>query len=183
MERDLASVRLTTKQRAWCLTACILVLMFPLAEAKTRCLGWLEWAWLQPDHVKIKTKLDTGAKTSSIHAVDIEEFDVDGEPWLRFRIPLASRPDDSNHRKDLVLERRVLRETKIKDHTRQSAQRYVVDMEICIGGKTFVTQMSLADRSRFNYPLLLGRSALRGWAIIDPANIFTASRSCSLPDD
>jgi len=147
------------------------------AATKQR-LGWIEWAWLLPGHIKVKTKLDTGAKTSSIHAVDIEPFERDDEDWVRFRIPLSQRPDDSDHGTDVHVERPVIRETRIKEHERDSVTRYVVEMDMCIGGMTFTTPMTLADRGGFNYPLLLGRSALKGRTVIDPARTFTASESC-----
>ncbi len=154
------------------------------AAAGPRTLGWLEWAWLEPGHVRIKAKLDTGARTSSIDAADIEPFERDGEPWVRFRVPLASRPDDSDHGEDLVYERRVLREVRVKDHLHASHVRYVVRLRLCVGGLAFFTPVTLADRSRFNYPLLLGRLALQGRYTVDAARKFTADHSCraSSPD-
>ncbi len=151
----------------------------PGFAAPKQRLGWIEWAWLQPGSIKVKTKLDTGAKTSSIHAEDIESFERDDEVWVRFRIPLSQRPDDSDHGADVHLERPVIRETRIKEHERDSVTRYVVEMDLCIGGMTFTTPMTLADRGGFNYPLLLGRSALKGRTVIDPARTFTASDSCA----
>lgn len=151
------------------------------ATAGNDTLGWLEWAWLQPGNVKIKTKLDTGAKTSSIHAVDIDEFERDGARWVRFRIPLKRRPDDSNHKKDLVLERKVERDTYVKSHRAKSGKRYVVNMSVCVGGDTFTTEVTLADRSRFNYPFLLGRMALAGRAVVDSARTFTTGHKCRKP--
>ena len=56
-----------------------------------RRMGWLEWSWLEPGHVRLKTKLDTGARTSSLHAEDIATFERDGETWVRFRVPLQGR--------------------------------------------------------------------------------------------
>jgi hypothetical protein len=155
-----------------------IVLVPQPAFAKHKRLGWIEWAWLQPDNIKVKTKLDSGAKTSSIHAIAIEPFERDGKPWVRFRIPLGQRPDDSDHGADVDVERPVVRETRIKEHQRDSVTRYVVEMDLCIGGMTFTTPMTLADRGGFNYPLLLGRSALKGRTLIDPARTFTASASC-----
>ena len=154
------------------------VLVSQPAFAKPKRFGWIEWAWLQPDNIKVKTKLDTGAKTSSIHAVGIEPFERDGQPWVRFRIPLSQRPDDSDHGADVDVERLVVRETRIKEHERDSITRYVVEMALCIGGMTYTTPMTLADRGGFNYPLLLGRSALKGRMMIDPARTFTSSDSC-----
>jgi hypothetical protein len=169
----------------WYLIAAGVFLINPFfsaaAIAGSDTLGWLEWAWLEPGKVKIKTKLDTGAKTSSIHAVDIEEFERDGARWVRFRIPLKRRPDDSDHNRDLVLEREVERDAFIKDHRATSRKRYVVSMALCVGGDTFTTEVTLADRSRFNYPLLLGRMALAGRAVVDSARTFTTGHKCRKP--
>lgn len=156
----------------------IILVSPPALAAKKQQLGWIEWAWLLPGNIKVKTKLDTGAKTSSIDAIDIEPFERDDEEWVRFRIPLSQRPDDSDHGADVRVERPVIRETRIKEHDRDSVSRYVVEMDLCIGGMTFTTPMTLADRGGFNYPLLLGRSALKGRTLIDPAHTFTASDSC-----
>ncbi len=157
----------------------IILVSPPVSAAKKQHLGWIEWAWLLPGDIKVKTKLDTGAKTSSIDAVDIEAFERDDEVWVRFRIPLSERPDDSDHGADVHVERPVVRETRIKEHERDSVTRYVVEMDLCIGGMTFTTPMTLADRGGFNYPLLLGRSALKGHTVVDPARTFTASESCA----
>jgi hypothetical protein len=151
-------------------------------QASQRVLGWLEWARLEPGHIKIKTKLDTGAKTSSIDADDIEAFTRDNHPWVRFRVPLGGRPDDSDHGVDLFFELPVLRETRIKHHVLNPTTRYVVHLKLCVGGTTFTTPVTLADRRRFNYPLLLGRLALKGRALVDAGRIFTASHSCAAPN-
>ncbi|MDA0822444.1 MAG: ATP-dependent zinc protease [Proteobacteria bacterium] len=149
-----------------------------VALAKPQTLGWLEWSWLEPGAVKIKTKLDTGAKTSSIHAANIVPFERDGVPWVRFQIPLANRSKEIGHVEYLSVERVVERETRIKDHYDESRERYVVKLDMCIGGTRFSTPVTLADRGRFNYPLLLGRLALRGRILVDAERIFTASQSC-----
>lgn len=157
----------------------VTVCMLPWPNvAESHVLGWLEWSWIQPEGIKIKTKLDTGAKTSSIDAVDIEKFERDNDSWVRFTIPLARRTDDSDHGKDIIMESPLLRIVKIKDHENEAAARYVVNLTLCIGGQTLTTPVSLANRRRFNYPLLLGRSTLENKALVDPAKTFTASKSC-----
>lgn len=141
-----------------------------------RRMGWLEWSWLEPGHVRLKTKLDTGARTSSLHAEDIETFERDGDKWVRFRVPLSDRPEDTNLERDLVLERPVVREILIKDHEHAPAPRYVVEIDLCLGNETRRTEVSLADRSRFNYPLLLGRLGMRGHIMVDPEAKYIAAR-------
>ncbi|MFT4564627.1 MAG: hypothetical protein ACI9BW_004396, partial [Gammaproteobacteria bacterium] len=146
--------------------------------ADSRTLGWLEWAWLEPGAVKIKAKLDTGAKTSSIYAVNIVPFERDGGSWVRFQIPLQKRSKKTGRLEYLSMERNVERVTRIKDHYDEARQRFVVMIKLCLGGATFSTPVTLADRGRFNYPLLLGRLALRGRILVDAEQIFTASHSC-----
>ncbi|MEQ8234111.1 MAG: ATP-dependent zinc protease [Gammaproteobacteria bacterium] len=146
------------------------------AADEPRRLGWLEWSWLEPGHVRLKTKLDTGARTSSLHAEDIEVFEQDGDKWVRFRVPLSDRPEDTNVERDLVLERRVVREILIKEHHMEPVPRYVVEVDLCLGGETRPTEVSLADRSDFNYPLLLGRLGMRGHVIVDPDAKYLAAR-------
>lgn len=163
------------------LLCCLLLPGVGAAEPPT--YGWLEWVYLEPDHARIKAKLDTGAKTSSIHADDIERFERDGETWVRFRVPLGTRRFAVQGARDVFLERPLLRRVQIKEHDRPAAKRYVVEVELCLGGKRFATPVTLADRSRFNYPLLLGRVALEGRAVIDPAQKYLASMDCPVPRD
>lgn len=179
--RNNIALRSPSEHNLWRLLAVFLITIAACGNTRANppSLGWLEWSWLEPGHIKIKTKLDTGAKTSSLHAVAIEEFERDGARWVRFRVPLSQRLDDSDHGRDLVVEREVVRETRIKDHVLKSRLRVVVDMKLCIGGKVLETPVTLADRSHFNYPLLLGRSALAKLTLVDPSRIFTASKSCS----
>lgn len=148
------------------------------ATTAPKTFGWLEWTYLGRDSIRIKTKLDTGAKTSSIHAEHIVPFEQDGEAWVRFTIPIGDRPDDSDHGKDIVVERPVVRRTVIKEHAGENDERFVVELRVCIGGNMVRTPMTLADRSKFNYPLLLGRTTLAGIAVVDPGRTFTTKKRC-----
>ncbi len=175
----------SSRRRLAPLSVVVLILTGALAAAATidaparpRTLGWLEWAWLEPAHIRLKTKLDTGARTSSIHAVDVHTFERDEATWVRFRIPLSQRPEDTDRPEDLVMERPVVREVRIKDHGSDSMRRYVVELDLCIDGMTYPAQVTLANRGGFNYPLLLGRLAMRERIAVDPARKFTASRDC-----
>ena len=164
------------------LTGCVLGIAALAAAAAPRTLGWLEWAWLEPGHIRLKAKLDSGAKTSSIDAVDIQTFERADKRWVRFRVPLSKRPEDSDRSDDLVLELPIAREIRIKDHDHESQPRYVVYLDFCVGNRALHIPVTLADRKQFNYPLLLGREALAGVALIDLARIFTAKRHCQADD-
>lgn len=175
---SIAHQRGKTLLTKWPLLA--LLLLSPAGAVEAHVLGWLEWASLLPGNIRLKTKLDTGAKTSSIDAIEIETFDRDDTTWVRFTLPLARRVDDSDHGKNLLLESPVLRKVKIKNHDGAPDERYVVNLTICLGGQILTIPVSLTDRRHFNYPLLLGRSALKSHAIIDPAKTFTVNESCEI---
>lgn len=144
--------------------------------------GWLEMLVLSPWQIKLKAKLDSGAKTSSIHAENIERFEQDGKAWVRFDLPVT-------HKRKTVLrtiEAPLVREVKIKRHNLPSARRSVVELSFCINGHSYSTQFTLANRGNFNYPVLLGRRFLQGNILIDPAETFIHDSSdsekfCSKP--
>ncbi|CBL44964.1 Hypothetical protein HDN1F_13810 [gamma proteobacterium HdN1] len=131
-------------------------------------LGWVEFVTLLPaDHkhgVIAKAKLDTGAKTSSLQADDIEIFTRGGKKWVRFtyhrrRARAEFGMPGIPHQKH-VFEAPLKRMVRIKQHTVDFVERPAIDMEIHIGGNTFLTEFTLTDRSAFNYPVLLGRRFL-----------------------
>ncbi|MGE0860654.1 MAG: ATP-dependent zinc protease [Gammaproteobacteria bacterium] len=136
-------------------------------QALPPAYGWLEWAALEPGHVLMRAKLDTGARTSSLSAVDIERFERDGFDWVRFVVPISADDGITGAAQRIPMELPLQREALIKRHGARASRRPVVHVELCLGGHKFTTPVTLTDRSRFNYPLLLGRSALRGRAVID----------------
>ena len=149
-------------------------------------LGYVEWVVMQDTRLRLKARLDTGAKTSSLHAVNVEPFERDGDEWVSFQIPLGDHEDqpvegDLDH-EDVILEfeRPVERTVLIKRKGAPSQKRYVVLMDFCIAGTTHTTQFSLTDRAKFSYPALLGRRFMRDDNIlIDSADSFMAERECA----
>ncbi len=153
------------------------VSIYSSVNAEPEVMGWLESAYIQPWNIKVRAKLDTGARTSSIHATNIETYQVDDELWVRFTIT-EPKSKDQPVEKEYSVEKPVIRETKIKEHVGESRSRYIVEINFCLNGKDYVTPVTLADRSNFHYPLLLGRRTLKGNLIVDPAKTFTSSKSC-----
>ncbi|MDN6318959.1 MAG: ATP-dependent zinc protease [Marinobacter sp.] len=150
-------------------------------------LGFVEWVVMNDTGLRLKARLDTGAKTSSLHAVNVEEFEQDDQKWVKFQIPLADHTvqpaaEDSNIDQEeiiLELERPVERTVLIKRKGAESQRRYVVMMDFCIAGTTHETQFSLTDRGNFSYPVLLGRRFMRDDNIlIDSADSFLAKKEC-----
>lgn len=148
-------------------------------------LGFVEWVVMNDTGLQLKARMDTGAKTSSLHAVNVEEFKKDDQKWVRFQIPLADHKDhpaegDIDHEEVILeLERPVERTVLIKRKGAPSQRRYVVMMDFCIAGTSHETQFSLTDRGNFSYPVLLGRRFMRDDNIlIDSANSFIAEKEC-----
>lgn len=138
-------------------------------------VGWVEFVTLEEPGIIAKAKLDTGAKTSSIHAEDIEYFTRGGQQWVRFEFEKPKRPAKhgmpSVPRQKKMIEAPVKRMVKIKQHTVDFVQRPAVDLDLKIGEKTYKVEFTLTDRDSFIYPVLLGRRFLETALIVDPARI------------
>lgn len=155
-------------------------------ERAPESLGFVEWIVLQDTGLRLKARLDTGAKTSSLHAVNVEPFEKGDEKWVSFQVPLADHRDqekgkDGTQVEDVILEfeRPVDRTVRIKRKGAPSQRRYVVRMEFCIAGSTHETEFSLADRGRFSYPALLGRRFLSDDNIlVTSSESFMAEKEC-----
>ena len=159
----------------------ILLLALPLlSQAEVRApkmiLGWLETTQLMTSGMRIKTKLDVGAKTSSMQALNIERFQKDGKPWVRF--DFTDEDVDTGEERTLQLEGPLVREVVIKRHGAPNVTRPVVTQEFCLYNQIYRTEFSLTDRGKFNYAILLGRSFLSNVAMIDPAETFLSRPAC-----
>lgn len=148
-------------------------------------LGYVEWIVMEETGLRLKARLDTGAKTSSLHAVNVESYEKDDEKWVSFQLPLADHKDQENGDEtdieDVVLEFNlpVERTVKIKRKGASSQDRYVVNMEFCIAGTSHTTEFSLTDRGKFSYPALLGRRFMSDDNIlIDSSDSFLAETEC-----
>jgi hypothetical protein len=133
-------------------------------------MGWLESIFVKPWNRRLTAKLDTGAKTSSLHADRIEHFSKNGEEWVRFSLGDTEDSDLPLISVEKPLVRTV--NIKCKGDDCQPSKRDVVLMTICKNGKTYEAEFNLVDRSNFNYPVLLGRSFLKEMALVDPDQTF-----------
>lgn len=162
--------------RNWLLMAGLALVAYPVTASPTRemaILGWVENAWLTDPPLMVKAKLDSGAETSSLHAVIIKKFRKGGKRWVRFQV------EDSVAGEAHTLVRERVRTIGVMQHDGDTQTRPVVKMEVCLNGRTMETEVSLTDRSHFNYPLLLGRNTLQGFFLIDPANTFLSAETCA----
>ena len=114
---------------------------------------------------KVPVKIDTGAYTSAIHASDIEEIQMDGGPYVQFKILDETHPEF--HGK-LFRYRNYSRRT-IKNSFGQSEDRFVIKTNIELFGMAYSIALSLSERTDLKYPVLLGRKFLNSQFIIDPS--------------
>ena len=133
--------------------------------------GLNEHVYIADIDMHMTAKLDTGAKTASLSARDIERFKRDGKSWVRFYLAL----DEAHER---AFELPLARISKIKrrsgdydpEEDKSYTPRPVVKMSVCMGSALRTIEVNLTDRSTFQYPFLLGSSALKKFdALIDPA--------------
>ena len=110
-------------------------------------------------------KVDTGARTSSLHAFTVEEFTNGGGPWVRFGVHPYRRRTDF----ELWCEAPVTDERVVKSSTGEETHRYFITSMVALGGIHWAMEISLADREGMGYRMLLGRSAMQGQCIIDPS--------------
>lgn len=138
--------------------------------------GRVEKIRIENQPYDVKAKLDTGAKTSSIYATNVEPFKKDGKRWARFTLHLN---DSKGNTYKLDLEKPRARKANIKNHDGQHDKRYVVELDICFNGRQYSTEFTLADRNEYIYGVLLGREFLKQTAIVDANKTFLTLSACS----
>ncbi len=142
------------------------------AEAPALTVGYLERILLEPGHIKIKAKIDTGAKTSSLGVDKLEWFERDGLSWVRFHfVPPHGEP--------VVMERRVVRVMRVRHAGCASESRPVVELDLCLGDLPLHAEVNLATRKGMNYPMLLGRRLLEHRVAVVPGAKFLTKPTCT----
>ncbi len=176
---EIVKIRLVTSLKAALLTTALLQPCALLADSNTPgkvIAGWVENITLmEAGGVVQKAKLDTGAKSSSIDARNINISKSGGRHWVEF--DLVVRDGDSIKLKPMRLPRE--RRVRIKEHDGDHDSRPVIAMNICFDGRPQTVQFTLADRREFIYPVLLGRRFLAGTAVIDPEQTFNLQARCN----
>lgn len=131
-------------------------------------IGWRERISLPEFGIEhIPAKIDTGARTAALHAVDQTVFEVDGERWVEFMIPVHNRRSSGRVRT------RVVDEREIKNTGGIPERRLIVRTQLLLGRHRWLIDVSLANRAKMEFDLILGRTAIRRRGIlVDPGHSY-----------
>lgn len=136
--------------------------------------GWREWVSLPDLGVDwIKAKIDTGARTSSLHAFDIQEFERDDERWVRFRV----KPWQDSQEDAVVVESPIHDRRAVRSSSGHAQERLVVQLMIRLVDREVLAEVTLSNRDEMGFRMLIGREALRRGYVVDPARSFLGGRA------
>jgi len=140
-----------------------------MIDEHRHAVGWREWVALPALGVeKVKAKLDTGARTSAIHAWDIRPRTIDGEQWVAFTLHPLQRND--RVRKSCLA--RVVDRRYVTNSGGHRERRYVLETVLRIGKLEWPIELTIANRDEMGFRMLIGRSAMTGRLIVDPSRSY-----------
>jgi hypothetical protein len=136
-------------------------------------LGWREWVALPALGIpEIKAKVDTGARTSTLHAFSLQPFQIDGQEMIRFDM----HPLQRNTHKMITCEAQVVDIRSVTDSGGHREDRYVIRTPIAIGELTWSIEVTLTERDTMLFRMLLARNAIRGKFLVNPGRSFLMSK-------
>lgn len=141
-------------------------------------VGWREWVALPDLGIPaIKSKIDTGAKTSALHAFNIERYKKQSTEYLRFHL----HPLQNNNDLTIVCHSPLLDQRYVTDSGGHKELRYVIQTTLVLNQNQWLIEMTLTNRDTMRFKMLLGRTAMHGRLIVDP-NASFLTRKCKAID-
>jgi hypothetical protein len=133
-------------------------------------IGWREWLALPMLQIPaIKAKIDTGARTSALHAFFVEPFERNGMQMVRFGVhPLQKRLD-----LEIICEAPVKDYRAVSDSGGHREMRYVIETEVVLGDLKKRIEMTLTNRDNMKFRMLLGRTAMAGMSVLPDRSYLT----------
>ena len=142
-------------------------------QSEILTFGWREWVSLPDIGIKqIKAKVDTGARTSALHAFELRPYSEHGRDRIEFRIhPLQKDVDTVITCNADVLDTRI-----VTDSGGHKEERYVIETTLSIGNQSWPIEMTLTSRDDMLFRMLLGRTAIKHRAQVNPARSYLVGK-------
>lgn len=136
-------------------------------------LGWREWVKLPDLGLDlVKAKVDTGARTSSLHAFEVRDFEEAGVHRVEFKMHPNQRDSDTV----VVCVADIVDQRVVRDSGGHREKRWVIETPIAIGPHTWNIELNLTSRDDMLFRMLLGRTAMKRRALVNPARSFLVSK-------
>ena len=136
-------------------------------------VGWREWVQLGTlGLTPIKAKIDTGARTSALHAFEVRPFEENGVQRVEFKI----HPQQRNNEKVVVCLADVVDQRVVADSGGHKENRWVIETPITMGGDTWPIEITLTSRDDMRFRMLLGRTAMKDRIQVDPSSSYLLGR-------
>lgn len=146
----------------------------PVPNNELVTFGWREWAGLPELGIdRIKAKIDTGARTSALHAFEIRTFTENDVLRVEFKL----HPEQNDDKSVVVCTANVIDERVVTDSGGHKEPRLVINTPVAIGPYTWPIEITLTARDDMLFRMLLGRTAIKGRAQVDPSRSYVVGKS------
>lgn len=144
-----------------------------LAHGEAKVVGWIEDVAITDSRFMVKAKLDTGADSSSLNAVNAEITERGEDNYIKFKVV-------NRWGNEIVINEKIVRWTKIKNKFGVKHKRPVIKIDVCVANVLRHVEVNLVDRSNYKYQMLIGRSFLKGTPnlLVDSALKETVKPGC-----